>query len=109
MTPAEARAALERAIALHNDYMNAPSAAKLPQLHQAIGLYEAALRVYTERDFPVDWATTQNNLATAYGNLPTGDRGANLQRAIACYEAALRGLCTESRSCTKKGDSAQKV
>ena len=48
------------------------------------------MRVYTEADFPIDWAMTQNNLGNAYRNQPTGDRGENLRRAIACYEAALR-------------------
>lgn len=59
-------------------------------LARAIACYEAALRVYTERDFRVKWATIQNNLGIAYRNLPTGDRGANLAQAIAYYEAALR-------------------
>ena len=59
-------------------------------LAQAIAAYEAALRVRTERESPADWATTQNNLGTAYANLPTGDRGENLRKAIACLEAALR-------------------
>ena len=57
---------------------------------EAIRRCEAALRVYTEKDFPQDWATTQNNLGNAYTNLPTGDKGENLTRAIQCYEAALR-------------------
>jgi tetratricopeptide (TPR) repeat protein len=59
-------------------------------LRQAIACYEAALRVYTERDFPQDWAMTQNNLGNAWGDLPTGDRGANLRQAISCYETALK-------------------
>jgi tetratricopeptide (TPR) repeat protein len=46
--------------------------------------------VRTEKDFPVAWAETQNNLGGAYGLLPTGDRTANLQKAIAALEAALR-------------------
>ena len=59
-------------------------------LAQAIACYKAALRVYTEKQFPMDWAMTQNNLGIAYKNLPSGDRAANLVQAIACYEAALR-------------------
>ena len=59
-------------------------------LMKAIACYDAALRVYSEREFPQDWAMTQNNLGTAWSNLPTGDRGANLTKAIACYDAALR-------------------
>ncbi len=59
-------------------------------LQQAIACYEAALRVYTEADFPQDWAMTQNNLGKAYSDLPTGDRRANLHHAIACHQAAQR-------------------
>jgi hypothetical protein len=61
---------------------------------RAIVCYEAALRVYTESDFPQDWAMTQNNLGIAYRNLPTGDRGENLRRAIACYKMAARGFAS---------------
>jgi tetratricopeptide (TPR) repeat protein len=59
-------------------------------LERAIACYQAALRVHTERDFPADWAGTQNNLGSAYVELPTGDRGANLEQAIACFQAARR-------------------
>jgi tetratricopeptide (TPR) repeat protein len=59
-------------------------------LRRAIECFEAAMRVYTEQDFPQDWAVTQNNLGNAWQNLPTGDRDANLHHAIECYEAALR-------------------
>ncbi len=59
-------------------------------LRRAIACFEAALRVYLERDFPENWAATQNNLGTAWSDMPTGDRGENLRRAIACFEAALR-------------------
>ncbi len=44
----------------------------------------------TEKDFPVDWAQTQNNLGVAYDDLPTGDRAANLKSSKACFESALR-------------------
>jgi hypothetical protein len=80
---------LERAIALHEAYHQAPSANGHPLLIEAIELYQVALEVYTQRDFPVQWATTQNNLGLAYSALPGGDRNANLQQAIACYQAAL--------------------
>ena len=46
--------------------------------------------MYTERDFPLDWAMTKNNLGSAYGQLPTGDRGENVTRAIECFEETLR-------------------
>jgi hypothetical protein len=49
------------------------------------------LRVYSERDFPVDWAGTQSNLGIVYEDLPTRQRGENVRRAIQCCENAERG------------------
>jgi tetratricopeptide (TPR) repeat protein len=63
---------------------------RLAKLHRAIACYQAAERIYTESEFPMDWATAQNNLGAAYGELPAGDRTENLRRAISCYESALR-------------------
>ena len=64
---------------------------KRPALvEETIRCYSEALRVYTEKGFPQDWAMTQNNLGVAYRDLPTGDRGENLEQAIRRYEAALR-------------------
>jgi hypothetical protein len=53
------------------------------------------LRIYTETNFPQEWATTQNNLGSAYGKLPTGNRVENLRQSIACLQAASR-VCTEA-------------
>ena len=72
-------------------------------LRRAIACYEAALRVYTESDFPADWAGTQNNLGIAYSNLPAGDRGENLRLAIDCY--ARRCGSTPSRTTRPTGPS----
>src|ERR1019366_7108092 len=58
-------------------------------LASAIECYQAALLVYTQQEFPVDWARTQHNLALAFEGLPSQDRSATLQKAIKCYEAAL--------------------
>jgi tetratricopeptide (TPR) repeat protein len=63
---------------------------KTEYLEKAIKLYQSFFAVLTERDFPVDWAMTQNNLGNAFADLPTGERGENLKQAIACYEKALR-------------------
>jgi predicted ATPase/class 3 adenylate cyclase len=71
-------------------YWELPTGDRGDNLQRAIACYEAALRVWTEREFPDDWALTQNNLGIAYGSPPIGERGENLRRAIACYEAALR-------------------
>ena len=78
-------------------YSDLPTGDRGENLRKAINGYDAALRVYTEADFPADWAMTQNNLGNAYRNLPTGDRGENLRRAINCYDAALR-VYTEADS-----------
>ena len=63
---------------------------KTEYLAKAIDVYRRFLNIWTERDFPLDWAATQNNLGVAYSEIPTGDRGENLKRAIECYENALR-------------------
>lgn len=68
---------------------------RIENLHRAIACHELGLRVYTETDFPVDWAKAQNNLGNAYADLPTGDQAVNLRKGISCYESALR-IRTES-------------
>ncbi len=65
MTPAEAYVMLKRALELQVRYQKVPSRERLADLLEAIQLYEAALRVRTERDFPEEWAATQNNLGNA--------------------------------------------
>jgi tetratricopeptide (TPR) repeat protein len=75
---------------LGNAYSDLPTGDRSENLRRAIACYENALRVYTETEFPYDWAMTQHNLGNAYSKLPTGDRSENLRRAIACYENALR-------------------
>ncbi|MTJ39343.1 CHAT domain-containing protein, partial [Dolichospermum sp. UHCC 0406] len=62
---------------------------KADNLENAIAAYNEALEVRTRTDFPVDWATTQNNLGTAYNNRIRGDKADNLENAIAAYQQAL--------------------
>jgi tetratricopeptide (TPR) repeat protein len=71
------------------DYCKRIRGDKAQNLERAIAGYENALCIRTETDFPVDWATTQNNLAKAYSDRIRGDKAENLERAIACYQAAL--------------------
>ncbi len=61
-------------------------------LRHAIAFYDTVLQYYTEKDFPNQWAMTQNNFGLAFLDLPTGARGANLQIAAAAFEKALRVL-----------------
>ncbi|MBK7930051.1 MAG: hypothetical protein IPJ98_22045 [Bryobacterales bacterium] len=57
---------------------------------RAVAHFAQALHVRTERDDPVRFAATAQNLGTAYRELPSGDRGDNLRHAIGCYSAAFR-------------------
>jgi len=59
-------------------------------LVKAMAYLDSALEVYTEQDFPKDWARVQTDLGNTWSELLAGDRAANVSSAIACYEAALR-------------------
>jgi hypothetical protein len=61
-------------------------------LRNAIQCHKDALQVYTESDFPAEFAMVLGNLSIAYQSLPTGDRALNLRNAIQCFESALRGF-----------------
>jgi tetratricopeptide (TPR) repeat protein len=56
---------------------------------QAKNSCEAALQIFTSRDYPTEWAKTQINLGRAYQKLSSGDHHLNLQKAITCYQSAL--------------------
>ena len=56
---------------------------------KAIAACENALNIYTQKDFPVDWARTQSNLAATYSKRIKGERAQNLEQAIASYQNAL--------------------
>ncbi|NEP88996.1 MAG: tetratricopeptide repeat protein [Okeania sp. SIO2C2] len=53
------------------------------------------MRVFTESNYPQDWAKTQNNLGSAYRQRIKGNTAENIESAIAYYQAALR-VFTES-------------
>jgi len=82
-------AQLERGQALHEEFMRAPAADKIPRLLAAIQCYDEALLSWTEQDFLIGWAHTQHARAIAYTQLLQGDRTANLHRAIAGFDNAL--------------------
>jgi CHAT domain-containing protein/signal recognition particle subunit SEC65 len=54
-------------------------------MEQAIDRYSLTLKVFTEKDFPEQWAMTQNNLALAYSDRIRGDRANNIEQAIHHY------------------------
>ncbi|MBW4574489.1 MAG: CHAT domain-containing protein, partial [Aphanothece sp. CMT-3BRIN-NPC111] len=69
---------------------------KAQNLEQAIAAYSAALQVNTREAFPIEWATTQNNLGIDYSNRIRGDKTQNLEQATAAYSAALQILTREA-------------
>ncbi|MEM1170697.1 MAG: CHAT domain-containing protein, partial [Cyanobacteria bacterium P01_H01_bin.35] len=62
---------------------------KAENLENAIAAFHLVLEVHTEKDFPIDWATTQNNLGNAYRDRIRGDKAENLENAIAASNLAL--------------------
>ena len=58
---------------LGDAYSDLPSGDRSENLRRAIACYEAALRVYTEADYPADWAEIQNDCGLVFealGDLP---------------------------------------
>ncbi|MGB5771503.1 MAG: tetratricopeptide repeat protein, partial [Crocosphaera sp.] len=62
----------------------------------AITAYNCALEVYTREAFPVQWATTQNNLGAAYRGRIKEDKAENLELAITAYNCALEVYTREA-------------
>ncbi|NEP70737.1 MAG: tetratricopeptide repeat protein [Okeania sp. SIO2G4] len=56
----------------------------------AIVGYENALQVLSRQQFPITWATIQNNLGTSYHKRIVGNPEENIELAIACYDQALQ-------------------
>ena len=57
---------------------------------QAIALFHKALSVFSESDFPVEWATVQNYLGNVCRNLDKGKSATKIASAIAHYQNALK-------------------
>ena len=51
--------------------------------------YHTAEKVFSQSNFPEDWASLQNNLAVAYCNRVAGDFAENIEHAIELLNAAL--------------------
>jgi CHAT domain-containing protein len=74
---------------LGNELQQFPGGNRSINLELAISCYSRALLVLTQADFPIEWATTENNRASAYSDRIQGNRSANLESAIAGYDRAL--------------------
>merc|ERR1712035_278830 len=66
-----------------------PLGNKANNMEISIAAYEQVLLVYTQTDFPMEWATTQNDLGVAYSDRIRGDKAQNIEAAIAAYQQAL--------------------
>ena len=73
-----------------------PVVPSAPVFQAAIQHFEEALKVFTQKDYPEEWAKIQRHLGIAHRNLPTGSKNENLKNAIICYENALN-VVTEER------------
>ena len=74
---------------LCNKISQFPRGSRANNLEIAIKGYHTVLEVRTRQAFPEQWATTQNNLGTAYSQRIVGERADNLELAIAAYKLSL--------------------
>jgi CHAT domain-containing protein len=74
---------------LGNRLIDFASGKQAETIEVSIACYQMVLEIYTQTDFPVEWAETQHILANAYSDRIRGDRSENLELAIWCYQAAL--------------------
>ncbi len=73
-----------------NRIQSFPLGNKASNMEIAITGYEIVLTIYTRADFPQNWATTQNNLGTAYLYRIRGNKAENLELAITAFSVALQ-------------------
>jgi tetratricopeptide (TPR) repeat protein len=77
-------------------YIQLPEGDEIRNTHKAVAAYREALKTYTPKTAPADYAMVQNNLGNAYARLsPAGD-DANLRRSITCYTEAARFWTAEA-------------
>jgi tetratricopeptide (TPR) repeat protein len=82
-------------VSIANTYLLRPASsgsARGNNVRQAVNNYKNALQIFDKDEYPVQYATTQNNLGTAYTDLPAAtpeQRAQNVRNAIDCYKAAL--------------------
>jgi tetratricopeptide (TPR) repeat protein len=64
------------------------------RISDAIAAYQRALRTFDARNYPVEFALLQSNLATAFLSMPAVDEKAGLREALAvrCFEDALKAV-----------------
>ncbi len=63
---------------------------RIANLRHSIECLHAGLKVFTEQEFPEDWAKVHNDLGVDWAVMPMGDKVEYQREAMKCYEAALR-------------------
>ncbi|QJB47111.1 CHAT domain-containing protein [Dolichospermum flos-aquae CCAP 1403/13F] len=81
---------------LCNNIAQFPLGSRANNLEIAITGYQTLSEVYTREAFPEYWATTQNNLGSAYQIRIRGEREYNLELAIAAYHLSLEVYTREA-------------
>lgn len=82
-------------VGIANTYLMRPSSTGTDRgdnVRQAVYNYENALKIFIKDEYPLQYATTQNNLGLAYIALPATtleERTKNIINAIKCYEDVL--------------------
>jgi len=94
--PQQAQSMARDLVVLGNRMQEFPLGSKASNLETAIACYHNALEVYTRETLPVNWAWTQNNLATAYNKRIFGDKAQNTEYGIACFQNALEVYTREA-------------
>ncbi|MEM7590136.1 MAG: CHAT domain-containing tetratricopeptide repeat protein [Cyanobacteria bacterium P01_A01_bin.83] len=93
----ESQFALASAIGIFSSFVREFSWGKRAiNIEIAITGHKLISTIFTEADYPVDWARNKSNLGNAYGERIEGDRKENLEQAIAAFSAALR-VYTENK------------
>lgn len=77
-------------------YQNRISGERRDNVEAAIACHKAALKVYTRKAYPEEWAMTQVCLGIAYMDRISVERRDNVDAAIACYKAALEVYTREA-------------
>lgn len=56
----------------------------------ALASYADVLRVFTEKDFPQEWAMVNSNIGNAYTHRIEGDRKDNIEKAILAFNSTFK-------------------
>jgi len=87
-----AKSLVKLGVTQHNLFAGGQAGNTHPEegMQRAIEAFREALKIYTLKKFPVEYAQTMNNLGASYRDLPAGIAEKNLQKAIEAFKEALK-------------------